>query len=111
MIVKNRAICLECNTEIESTHRHDFVRCPCGNLAVDGGKDYLKRVAKDFNKCKETSIIAEDKTPEEMDYDEKLSKCHRYGLCCMTHGMINKFDQWERPCDICPKKDKPSDKR
>ncbi len=42
-IVRNSARCLLCNTEIESTHVHDFVTCPCGNLSVDGGHDYLKR--------------------------------------------------------------------
>jgi len=99
VILKNRAFCLECNTEIESTHRHDFVRCPCGNLAVDGGKDYLKRSAKDFNKIKDTSIIVEEKTAEELSYDEKLTQCHRYGLCCMKDYVKQK---WESTCDICP---------
>ena len=43
MIVKNAAYCLNCETEIESTHRHDWVQCPCGSVFVDGGKDYLRR--------------------------------------------------------------------
>lgn len=42
-IIRNSARCLRCNTEIESTHRHDFVSCPCGTIAVDGGKDYIRR--------------------------------------------------------------------
>jgi hypothetical protein len=42
-IIKNAAQCLSCYEVVESKHRHDFVRCSCGNLAVDGGKDYLKR--------------------------------------------------------------------
>ena len=32
-----------CEEEIESVHRHDFVTCKCGNVSVDGGKDYLRR--------------------------------------------------------------------
>jgi hypothetical protein len=44
-ILKNSARCLLCDTEIESTSVHDFVTCPCGNLSVDGGHDYLKRGA------------------------------------------------------------------
>ena len=28
---------------IESAHRHDFKFCKCGAVAVDGGKDYLRR--------------------------------------------------------------------
>jgi hypothetical protein len=42
-IRRNSARCLECDTEIKSTHRHDYVSCPCGNLSVDGGHAYLKR--------------------------------------------------------------------
>jgi len=42
-IIRNSAHCLLCDTEIVSTHVHDFVTCPCGNLSVDGGHDYIKR--------------------------------------------------------------------
>ncbi len=55
-IIRNSALCLSCNTEIESKHRHDFVKCPCGNLMVDGGRDYLKRGAVDVTKVRETSL-------------------------------------------------------
>lgn len=54
-ILHNRAKCLKCNDTIESTHRHDFKRCSCGNIAVDGGKDYLKRSAADPSKYQELS--------------------------------------------------------
>jgi len=39
----NRARCRKCGEEIESRHAHDFVRCKCGQLSVDGGKGYLRR--------------------------------------------------------------------
>lgn len=42
-LVKNAARCKKCGHVLVSRHRHDYVACPCGN-AVDGGKDYLKRV-------------------------------------------------------------------
>ncbi|WP_420832343.1 DUF7695 domain-containing protein [Paenibacillus humicola] len=35
--------CLTCNEIIESTTRHDHNTCRCGNVSVDGGRDYLKR--------------------------------------------------------------------
>jgi DNA-directed RNA polymerase subunit N (RpoN/RPB10) len=35
--------CLSCGDIIESTHGHDYKVCRCGNVAVDGGRDYLKR--------------------------------------------------------------------
>lgn len=43
-LLENAAKCLECNTRIVSTFRHDFVTCPCGNVSVDGGHDYARRV-------------------------------------------------------------------
>lgn len=43
-ILTNSVRCHLCGEIIESRHRHDFVWCKCGNIAVDGGKDYLKRV-------------------------------------------------------------------
>ena len=45
-ILSNKARCLDCNTIVESQYRHDFKHCPCGNLAVDGGKDYARRLFK-----------------------------------------------------------------
>lgn len=43
MIYRNAIRCLNCNTEVESTHRHDFVTCACGDVSADGGHAYLKR--------------------------------------------------------------------
>jgi len=43
-IIRNSVRCGLCGDEIESRHRHDFVQCRCGNVAVDGGHDYLRRV-------------------------------------------------------------------
>jgi hypothetical protein len=44
MIVQNAATCLSCGDYIFSRHRHDFVQCTCGSIAVDGGQEYLRRV-------------------------------------------------------------------
>ena len=44
MIVQNAVICNKCDDFIVSKHRHDFVECKCGNIAVDGGQEYLRRV-------------------------------------------------------------------
>ena len=43
-IIRNRVQCSKCNDIIESRHCHDFKSCSCGAVAVDGGKDYLRRV-------------------------------------------------------------------
>lgn len=63
-IIRNSAKCLCCNEEIESKNRHDFKWCKCGNLAVDGGKDYLKRCGGHKGHIEETSIFK--------DFDEKI---------------------------------------
>lgn len=40
----NGATCNLCGEYIRSRNRHDYVTCRCGNLAVDGGSWYAKRV-------------------------------------------------------------------
>lgn len=44
MIIQNAATCNGCGDFIVSKHRHDFVQCTCGAIAVDGGQEYLRRV-------------------------------------------------------------------
>lgn len=44
MITRNRARCKKCKRIVESKHVHDFVWCLCKSIAVDGGREYLKRV-------------------------------------------------------------------
>lgn len=41
-IIKNAAQCRKCGDYLESTHVHDFKRCTCGAIAVDGGREYVK---------------------------------------------------------------------
>jgi hypothetical protein len=43
---KNKAQCRLCKDIIESTFRHDFRRCKCGAIFVDGGHDYMRRGGK-----------------------------------------------------------------
>lgn len=45
-IIINKIRCKKCGDIIESTYRHDFKFCKCGTVAVDGGKDYLRRCGK-----------------------------------------------------------------
>jgi len=41
----NEAKCKKCGDVIVSNNRHDFKRCKCGAIAVDGGSWYAKRMA------------------------------------------------------------------
>ena len=46
MIIRNRIRCRRCGDIIESTYTHEFVRCSCGAVAVDGGREYLRRLGE-----------------------------------------------------------------
>lgn len=56
-ILKNSIQCKYCGDIIESKTTHDFVKCSCGRCCVDGGKDYLRRLAENDNCYIELSII------------------------------------------------------
>lgn len=47
-IKRNRAKCLKCLDVIESKYTHNFVTCKCGEIFVDGGKDYWRAGAYDM---------------------------------------------------------------
>ena len=59
-IIENSAKCLKCGDKIVSKHRHDYVTCSCGNVSVDGGLDYCRRVFKEMDTWIDTSIWEED---------------------------------------------------
>ena len=60
-IRRNSVRCLVCGEHIESQHRHDFKFCGCGNVAVDGGTDYRRRVYRS------------DRWEETSDYDPAVA--------------------------------------
>jgi len=60
-IISNKAKCKKCGDVIESTYRHDFVACTCGAIAVDGGKDYLRRSGP-FELFEELSEFIDDES-------------------------------------------------
>lgn len=47
IIKVNKIKCKKCGNIIESKTTNDLKRCSCGAVAVDGGKEYLKRIGKD----------------------------------------------------------------
>lgn len=46
--MRNRAKCKLCESVIESFHRYDCVSCKCGEISVDGGNEYFRCLAKNF---------------------------------------------------------------
>jgi hypothetical protein len=55
-IILNMARCLNCDQVLASLTVHDFRTCHCGNLSVDGGTSYIRRLAKDLNDVEELTI-------------------------------------------------------
>ena len=62
-IIQNKIRCNKCLDVIESTHRHDFRFCKCGAVAVDGGKDYLRRLG-DLHDMEELSQLIDERENE-----------------------------------------------
>ena len=80
-IVRNRIKCKKCGEIIESTSRHDFKFCKCGAVAVDGGKDYLRRVGSkdDYEELIENLRFVMDETgrpyePVEPEYERAVQE-------------------------------------
>ena len=69
-IIENSAKCLKCGDKIVSKHKHDYITCSCGNVSVDGGLDYCRRVFKDIESWIDTSIL-EDNTSKQ-SYGETI---------------------------------------
>lgn len=53
-------MCKICGDVIESFSVHDYKACTCGACAVDGGHEYLKRLAKSFDDIIELSEVVEE---------------------------------------------------
>lgn len=67
-IIQNAIECNSCGTILNSTHRHDFDVCLCGN-AVDGGLEYIRRVGDPVNI---TDLTITTDTPREIVFQRLL---------------------------------------
>ena len=55
-IVENKIKCNLCGDEIISTTGHDFKWCGCKLVAVDGGKNYLRRVGVLYTELSKVAV-------------------------------------------------------
>lgn len=89
-LIRNAARCLLCDDEVESKTVHDFRSCQCGNLSVDGGLDYQRRLFKNVATYEDLSRWA-DYEPDWSYYcrcpkryklrnGRSPDKCYRCGL-------------------------------
>lgn len=69
-VIINKVCCKKCGSIIEFKHTHDFQRCSCGAIAIDGGTDYQRATWPagasvddyiDFSYSKYNSDHSEDK--------------------------------------------------
>lgn len=47
VIINNKIKCKKYGDIIGSKSNNDYKRCLCGAVAIDGGKDYLKRIGNE----------------------------------------------------------------
>jgi len=74
----NAIECLNCGDTIFSRVRHDMRYCSCGEVAIDGGFNYVKMSAKDPGNCIVKKIsIGQSRKELAQDYNSGLNK---YGL-------------------------------
>lgn len=69
-IIKNAIQCKICGDIIESTDRHQYVKCKCGACAVDGGHDYLRR-SFTCEECYIELAVTEDISSEKEEPEDK----------------------------------------
>lgn len=86
IITANKAQCLLCEDIIESTHRHDFVKCKCGEIFTDGGRDYLRRGAYSFKNLRD---LSENRVMTEEELDTYIANNTDMGS---VYG--NPFKEW-----------------
>lgn len=55
-IISNKIKCKKSGDIIESKSTNEYKRCSCGAVAIDGGKDYLKRIGNEED-YEEMSIV------------------------------------------------------
>lgn len=60
--------CKHCGDIIQSMHRHDFKRCECGKIFVDGGGSYLRLGFPSEDPDDDLEVLA---TPDETKKEEE----------------------------------------
>lgn len=48
--------CFKCDEVVFSAMRHDYSKCSCGNVFIDGGKDYCRYGMTDLNSSEVVTI-------------------------------------------------------
>ncbi len=97
MAMKNRAKCKKCKSIIESFHRYDYVTCSCGEIAVDGGEDNFRCIAKNWDSFlrvddEGNEIMVTVKDKEEPSKPIENVKPNKKELLDMLEEMIKSYE-------------------
>lgn len=81
--------CSLCDYILVSRADHDMHWCPCGTVAVDGGRSYLKVAASELRIAKTVRIDIPYVTKEDLvrDYQKGLDKFKSFEP--ETHAVLN----------------------
>ena len=72
LLVRNAVRCIACGSVLESTHRHDYVKCHCPNeTACDGGLEYQRTLAVDLSLIEN---LCEYRTLTQEAYDKEQAE-------------------------------------
>jgi hypothetical protein len=106
--MKNRAKCKLCGDIIESLHVHDYVSCKCGEIAVDGGLQYLKAIARDWKNFlrvddlgNEIEITIQEKEPSPKE-DIRLPPPTREELMTMLDDFLKRIEELPPGAGVAP---------
>lgn len=73
----NCVVCPKCNDEIYSRANHDFHYCSCGEIAVDGGLNYLRLAYKSI---KPEVVVREIDASREELYQDWNYRQNKFGV-------------------------------
>ena len=104
-ILSNKARCRKCGDVIESKSVHDFQTCSCGAICVDGGLDYLKRGAKNFEDLEELSEYEvegskKDAVQKDAVQKEEPAEALKSAKYCLEHFRQNESDSKKALIDL-----------
>lgn len=94
VILSNQVKCLVCHSTPFSRHRHDFVECKCGNVAVDGGMEYQRLIYSDSETFEDLTIRmpASDFNVLETILSDPLQEKNA-SLCCDIYTDFMKYPE------------------
>lgn len=73
-ILLNAVKCLVCEDIVQSTRRHDYRNCFCGNIVAGGGLDYIRRtfITDEYIEMSQIKYFYWEPETRKLTYDELI---------------------------------------